>query len=125
MKKRDPIEVHERLVQAFNAGDLDGLMALYEPDAVSVSEDGQSKYAGLEAIREEFRAILTWKARMELQTVYVIENGDLALLRSRWRLVGTGPDGKPLERTSSSVEVARRQPDGTWRYIIDHPFGAA
>jgi ketosteroid isomerase-like protein len=25
----------------------------------------------------------------------------------------------------ASAEVIRRQPDGTWRYVIDHPFGAA
>jgi ketosteroid isomerase-like protein len=23
-----------------------------------------------------------------------------------------------------STDVARRQPDGSWKFVIDHPFGA-
>jgi ketosteroid isomerase-like protein len=36
----------------------------------------------------------------------------------------TGPDGKPATMTGESVEVVRRQPDGSWRAVIDLPFGA-
>jgi len=25
---------------------------------------------------------------------------------------------------AETAEVARRQADGSWRYVIDHPFGA-
>jgi ketosteroid isomerase-like protein len=61
---------------------------------------------------------------MELQTKHVVRHGDIALLRGAWRLKGTGPDGKPVEMTHGSAEVARRQLDGRWLYIIDHPFGS-
>ena len=55
--------------------------------------------------------------RMTMRTRYVIESGDLALLSSEWTLtVG--------EESMSAVtaEVARREPDGGWRYVIDHPY---
>ena len=29
----DPVDVHRAVEDAFNAGDVDGLLALYEPDA--------------------------------------------------------------------------------------------
>ena len=36
----------------------------------------------------------------------------------------TGPDGKPVTVTGNNVEVVRRQPDGTWLFVIDNPRGA-
>ena len=38
-----------------------------------------------------------------------------------------GPDGKggPTVMGADTTEVIRRQPDGTWRYIIDDPYGGA
>ena len=48
-----------------------------------------------------------------------VVNGDLALTHSHWRL--DVPDGEPMEHTSA--EVVRRQPDATWKYTIDNPYG--
>ena len=42
---------------------------------------------------------------------------------AKWVLEGTGPDGKPMRMEGQSAEVARRQPDGTWRFAIDNPHG--
>ena len=36
---------------------------------------------------------------------------------------GTDADGNPVDLRGSTAEVVRRQPDGTWKYAIDHPFG--
>ncbi|HET7755343.1 MAG TPA: hypothetical protein VFK85_15650 [Anaeromyxobacteraceae bacterium] len=41
----------------------------------------------------------------------------------RWTLEGTGEGGKPVRLEGRSVEVARRQPDGSWLYVMDAPFG--
>jgi ketosteroid isomerase-like protein len=61
---------------------------------------------------------------MTIATVFSIQNDDLALLRGEGTLKGTGPDGKPVEMSGKNVEVARRQPNGEWLFVIDHPFGA-
>jgi len=46
--------------------------------------------------------------------------GDLALLRGDFTFTSSD-----VEFGSSTAEVVRRQPDGTWLYIIDHPSGSA
>jgi uncharacterized protein (TIGR02246 family) len=122
--ERGPVDAHRRFQEAFNAGDLEGLMALYEPDAVLVPQPGAEPVRGAQAIRAALAGFLALKGRLELGTRHVLRHGDIALLRSAWRLKGTGPDGKPVEMAHGSAEVVRRQADGSWRYIIDHPFGS-
>jgi ketosteroid isomerase-like protein len=59
-----------------------------------------------------------------MQTTYCVESGDTALLCGKWQLSGNGPDGSAVEMRGNSIEVVRRQNDGSWRFVIDHPFGA-
>jgi ketosteroid isomerase-like protein len=53
----------------------------------------------------------------------VVAVGDLAYLSNTWSLSGTGPDGTPVTLGATTAEVARRQADGTWRYVIDNAWG--
>jgi uncharacterized protein (TIGR02246 family) len=124
MAARGPIETHTLFQKAFNAGDLQGLMALYESDAIVIPLSGAEPVKGTQAIRSALEGFLALKGKLELETKHVVQHGDIALLRAAWRLKGTGPDGKPVEMAHGSAEVVRRQPDGSWRYIIDHPFGS-
>jgi ketosteroid isomerase-like protein len=49
---------------------------------------------------------------------------DLAYLSNRWSLSGgTMPDGSPAALGATTAEVARRQDDGTWLYVIDNAWG--
>ena len=109
-------DIHPVFEARANDQDLDGLMELYEPDATMVLMDG-SAVTGTAAIREQLAAILELKGRMTLRGRYVVEAGDLALLSNEWTLVAG-------DQTMSAVthEVARRQPDGSWLYVVDHPF---
>ena len=61
---------------------------------------------------------------MQVDTLYAVQAGDLALLRGQWCLSGTGSDEKPIEMKGNNVEVARRQSSGEWLFVVDHPFGA-
>jgi len=124
MPARTPEDAHRLFMEAFNAGDVEALVALYEPQAVLCRSDGQQR-AGVSAIRQAFDSFLVSKPKIRLQTKYAIRMGDLALLRAQWEMTRMDPSGQPLAPTRhSSTEVVRRQPDGTWRYVIDHPFGA-
>ena len=115
----EPQAIHRAVEEAFNAKDLDGLVALYETDARMVTPDG-SVAVGIEAIREQWQSILAMNVPMRVRTRFAIEVGDIALLRNDWNV--ESPD---FELASSASEVVRRQPDGSWRYIVDHPFGAS
>lgn len=114
-----PADIHRAVERCFNAGDIDGLVALYERDAVMVAADG-SVSAGVDAIRERWVAKVGLGGGMKLTTKFAVELGDVALLRVDWTFTCDGE----VSRANAS-EIARRQPDGSWRYVIDHPYGAS
>jgi ketosteroid isomerase-like protein len=58
---------------------------------------------------------------LDLKVTRVLEAGDLALVVGVWSFVGTGPDGGTL--TGHNADVLRRQANGSWRFVIDNPWG--
>lgn len=121
MKK--PEEFHARFVAAFNSGNVDAVMALYEPDASFVPQPGQV-VQGRDAIRQATLQFLSLKGTMQIDSVFTVHGPGMALTRGQWKLSATGSDGKLVEMTGQSVEVLRQQPNGEWLVAIDHPFGA-
>jgi ketosteroid isomerase-like protein len=102
-----PDDLGGYFVERANAGDLEGLMALYEPDAVLTFPPGNLAM-GHDAIRAVYREFLAGRptlTRGEQQPTLI--SGDLALTSTR------------LPSGGITVEVARRQPNGSWRWVID------
>ncbi len=109
-------DIHPSVESGVNNQDLDALMALYAPDASMVVLDG-STVTGTEAIREQWAGVLEMNGHMTLRSRYAIETGDLAILSNEWTFTaGDQTVG------ATTAEVARRQADGGWLYVIDHPF---
>ena len=119
MTARDPQALHELFEAAYNAGDIEGLMALYEKDCALVGTPG-SVASGPDEVRAGLKGLLELSGQAQLTTRDVIQVGDLALLSCSWTLEGSGPDGEPLTIGGLTAEVARRQPDGRWLYVIDN-----
>jgi ketosteroid isomerase-like protein len=104
---RHPKDLERLLVARENAGDVDGMVALYEADAVLACEDGRM-VAGRDAIRQLFTEIVASGRKFEHgEQRPAMICGDLALTSTRM------PDG------DVTAEVARRQSDGTWQWAID------
>ena len=122
MPARSPEELDRLFVEALNAGHLEALVALYEPDATLTLQPGQV-VSGTQAIREALGAFVAMKPTMTLEVKTLAQTADLALTSARWELTSTGPDGSLVTTRGHSVEVSRRQPDGTWRFVIDSPWG--
>jgi uncharacterized protein (TIGR02246 family) len=122
MPATTPEQIHRLFEEAFNAGDLDGLMELYEPDAALIAQPGSVAHGGEQA-RAALQGFLALKGHITLDTKLVVTVGDLAYLANTWSLSGTGPDGNPVILGATTAEVARRQPDGSWRYVIDNAWG--
>jgi uncharacterized protein (TIGR02246 family) len=122
MPATTPEQVHRLFEDTFNAGDLDGLMELYEANAALIAQPG-SVARGSEQVRAALQGFLALKGRITLDTKLVVTVGDLAYLTNTWSLRGTGPDGNPVALGAMTAEVARRQADGTWRYVIDNAWG--
>jgi uncharacterized protein (TIGR02246 family) len=124
MAARRPEDIDPLFAQAFAAGDLDALVALYEPNAVMVLQGGEV-VTGKDAVREALQGFLSLCGEFRLEVKAVVQSGDVALTRAQWSLSGAGPGGCVVNLSGRSIEVVRRQADGTWLYAVDDPFGAA
>ncbi|MFH8976489.1 hypothetical protein [Streptomyces sp. NPDC017890] len=51
--------------------------------------------------------------------------GDLALLIVDFAIAGTAAHSGQVHIGDTATDMARRGPDGYWRYVIDNPFGVA
>jgi uncharacterized protein (TIGR02246 family) len=123
MPARTPEEVHVLFAEYFSAGDLEGIVSLYEPDATFLPQPGRS-VSGTSAIREALKGFLALNGDLKMQPARVLQANDAALLFSKWTLRGTGPDGNAVELAGQTSDIVRRQADGTWLMVIDNPYGA-
>jgi uncharacterized protein (TIGR02246 family) len=116
--------MHRLFADAFNAHDLDALVALYEPEAVLVPQAGQ-RAAGHDAIRAALAGFLASFQTIELRTRGIVEQEGIALLYPEFQLRGTRDDNEPVTLEGRGTEVVRRQAYGTWLFVIDDPFSTA
>ena len=93
MAAQRPEDVHRLFEEAFNAADLDALVALFEPEAVTFDSQGQLA-EGSQAIGEALQSFLEWKPQIKLETKSAIQVGD----RARWRLPRSGSRSALAER---------------------------
>ncbi len=125
MAASSPETTHAQFGDAYNAGAIDALCDLYEPDAVFIPEPGAKPVTGIAGIREILASYLAMKPVMRIERVSAHQNGDLALLRGKWSLTATDSDGDRIEISSNSSELIRCQAGGTWRLVIDDPYGGS
>jgi uncharacterized protein (TIGR02246 family) len=123
MKVMEPQDINAAFEEAYNSGEIERLMALYQPDAMMAPSPGK-RAVGETAIREVLMRLLAIDGRMTCRNLYCMRVDRVALLQAEWKLSGTRPDGKPVELSSRTAEVVRQQDDGSWRYIIDHAFAS-
>jgi uncharacterized protein (TIGR02246 family) len=109
-KAHQPEDIARLFVERANAGDAEGLAALYEPDAVLGFPPGQTT-VGRDAIQAVMEQMLAHAPEFEVEEpLPTLRIDDLALTATR-----------PKDGTGGRAQVARRQPDGTWLRILDRP----
>jgi uncharacterized protein (TIGR02246 family) len=124
MVAKTPADVDRLFAEALSASDLEAAVAMYEEDACFDNGTGNPAY-GHEQIRVALAALIEQKPTLNCYEVDVVENEDLAVLRARWTYTGTSADGERFESQGRSIEIVRRQPDGSWKFTIDLPSGAS
>ena len=122
MPARNPEELDRLFSDALNSGNLDALVALYEPQATLTPEPSQV-VTGTQAIRAALSAFVAVKPTITLEVKSLAQTEDIALTSAKWALSGTGSDGNQTTMSGHSVEGSRRQPDGSWLLVIDTPWG--
>ena len=118
-----PEDARTAFIDAFDAGDLDGLVNLFKPDAVIILPPDQV-VTGPAEIREIIAQVRATWDRWEIKMISHHRVGDIALNTVEHTLQNQRPDGSTNTLNLRAVVVFRRQPDGSWRFLIDNgvPF---
>ena len=107
---QQPEDLARLFVERAQAKDPEGLTELYEPDAVLAYPPGRQT-VGRDAIRAVMEKLTAAPVAFQPEEpLPTVRFGDLALTSTR-----------PADDTGGRVQVARRQPDGSWLRIIDRP----
>ena len=114
MPAKSPEEICHLFKQYMAEGDLDSALSVYDQEAVFLNRSGEVKEG--EALRRELATFAAVKATFDFDIKRVIQSGDIALMHTEWKV------SAPEPMSVYAIEVARRQPDGTWRWLIGDPF---
>ena len=121
MAAHEPGDVHTQFFDAFNAKDVDTLASLYEDDALLIMPGGSGTIAGIDAIRKALEMGVASGRTFRHESQVVHQSGDIAVLDCTSKVIDTAADGTVTEHEGNSIEIVRRQADGTWRFVIDVP----
>ncbi len=120
--QQDVLTAIQTMTSNFQDNDIAGVMKSYEAEATVLFEPGapvseaaqlEQMFAGMAAVNPVF----------EYAGHEVIVNNDIAVHIAPWSMTGKTPDGQELAQSGLSIAVLRRQPDGSWKMVIDNPHG--
>jgi ketosteroid isomerase-like protein len=118
MIAKTPAHAVDPLDQAFNQGDLEGVLSYYDDAAVVIPIPG-TQARGIQELRALYQRFMHPGVTAKQIKTNVIEADGIALFTSRWTL---NIEGEPPQ-TFIATTVLRRQPDGSWKALIDNPRG--
>ena len=108
--------------QHLNAGDLDAVMELYEPEAHFVARSGET-LVGRDAIRKVLGGMLDAKTHFRSRVIKAVTVGDIAQLYTDFEGTAVDGSGMSIAIRNKAIEVLRRHPDGSWKLIVGDPNG--
>jgi ketosteroid isomerase-like protein len=114
MPANTPEDICHLFQHAMADGDLESVLSLYDLEAVFVNQAGEVT-KGAHELKQKLAPLAMMKTRFDYDIKHVVETGDTALMHTKWKVSG------PQPMTVYAIEVARRQDDGTWRWLIGDP----
>jgi uncharacterized protein (TIGR02246 family) len=115
MPAKTPEEICQLFQQYMAAGDIDALLGIYDPEVVFLNRSAEPK-KGRQELRQELATLAAAKTNFQFKIRQVIQAGDIALMHTEWTV------SAPQQMSQYAIEVARRQPDGSWCWLIGDPF---
>jgi len=120
-----PEDCDRLLIEAMERGDIETSVALYEPRAVLLAESGDIM-EGRDAIRRHNEEFISLRTKTIIEEIKTTTSGDGSLATTRMKCASVFLDPKSGSRVrilTNTLEVVRKQADGTRRFVIDDPFG--
>ena len=119
----NPADVHPIYVRAFNSGDIETTVACYESAGCFVSKSGRVARGAAE-LREVYRITFASKPTMQVDISKLVPAGeDLALIIGEWTTRAETSSGETKVLSGTFADIVRKQPDGTWKLVLDNPQG--
>jgi ketosteroid isomerase-like protein len=122
MAADSPEHAVELLDRAFNEGNLEKVLSFYEENAIVVTEPGKTA-RGTAELRRFFEQAMASGASAKQLKNHVIQADGIALFLSRWTLNAKESTQEISSRQFVATTVFRKQPDGTWKALIDNSLG--
>lgn len=116
----DPAEMNQKYLDAYNARDIDAIMAVYAPGASAVWEPGKAVSAVEH--REAVVEFLKKDPRLSAEVRESYVAGDTAALVIDWSI--EVPGAPEMTGTGRGLDVLKKNAKGEWRYVITNPFGS-
>ena len=103
------------------AGNVDAMLAYWSDDAI-VIQPGQEVTRGREPLRamiERMNKLPGFSISWEPIEARISDGGDMGYLIERTTMKMNGPDGNPVTQQFRAVTIWRKQPDGSWKNVVD------
>ena len=120
---RTPAQIPVAFDAAFNAGDVNALIALFTENATMRMTDGEIVASSLDTLRRQFAELLEPRPRISNTVRRILASDDIALVLLDWTLTITLSDGSRHTKTGTATQVTERGGDGAWRLRISNPLG--
>jgi uncharacterized protein (TIGR02246 family) len=120
--KSDPADWPRQFTEHLNAGDLDAVLELYDPDARFVARTGET-LVGRDRIRDVLAGMIRAHTHLQSHVIQTVTVGDSALLYSDFEGTTVDASNATVAARHQAIEVLRRRPDGTWKLIVGDPAG--
>jgi uncharacterized protein (TIGR02246 family) len=122
---KTPGQVPVAFDAAFNAGDVDAVLALFSENATMRMADGLNVASGQDALRTQFSGLLKSGARIRNEVRLSLTSGNVALVLLDWTVTVALPDGREARQRGTATQVMARGADGVWKLAISNPLGTA
>jgi uncharacterized protein (TIGR02246 family) len=122
MSSHTPKDWPRQFTQHLNAGNLEAVVALYDPDARFVARSGDT-VVGRDRIRDVLAGLIDTHTRLQSRVIKAVTVGEVALLSTDFQGTTVDASGTTVDMRHKAIEVLRRQPDGTWKLIVGDPNG--
>ena len=103
------------LLAHLNLLDVETMLGFYDPEGLIVDAAGVA-HVGKDAIGKELAKYFSLGLQMSITQRHLFVAGDIASLILDWSYIGTARDGTEINMGATATDIARRGPDGLWRY---------
>lgn len=114
----EPEELHLLYAKAINEGNVEAVVGLFEKDALLVPRPGQPPVQGEAAIRTVIQGLVALHLQIQMIDRAVVQTDEIALTRGPWQVQINDANGVPQILSGTGLEIARRQPNGRWLYVM-------